>query len=428
MNVRESSPIQRLILTNLAWFGASLLVAFMVWMIAVAQTDPFEQWRMAERVPIRISPDSGLIVTNLDDISTTASLRLRAQQSMRPLIAVDDILVWADLSGLGPGEHTIQLQYRVAPQRNAVVLDISPRQITVDLELEESKLIPVTEELTSEPALAYSLEGITFDELLVTVRGPESLVSQVVEAHVPLDLAGMRVQFEDDVRPIPVDADGNPVQGVTLEPSSVHVDVNIQPRSDVREVRVQPNIVGELPDGYVLTGTFDYEPKVVVVSGPANLLEAMPGTIFTQPIDLSSRTSSFSVDVALELPDPRLVLLSGGVVTVTVGVDTQMTTRQFDRLPVDVIGEREGLTYRLAAEEVTVLITGAQPIVESLSAQDVSVIVDVSSFTAPGTYQLSLSASIGRGQSAVTIALLPEGIDVEILPAATPEITPEATP
>jgi YbbR domain-containing protein len=413
--------LRRLVINNVLWFTGSLVLAFLVWMLAVTQSDPFEQWRMAERIAIRLTPDSGLIITNLDDITTTASMRLRAQRSMRSLVATDDILVWADLSGLGPGEYTVPLQYSIAPERRAAVVDISPRQITVRLELEEAKLVAVNETLTSEPALAYSLESITFDARQITVRGPQSLVSQVVEAQVPLDLGGMRVAFEDDVRPLPVDVDGNVVDGVTLEPSSVHVSVNIQARADVREVRVQPNIVGQLPDGYVLTGAFDYSPQVVVVSGPPALLANMPGTVFTTPIDLSNRTSNFSVDVALELPDERLVLLTGGVITVSVGIDTQMTTRQFDLLPVEIIGEREGLDYRLATQEVTVLITGAQPIVDSLTAQDVSVVVDVSGLDAPGTYQLSLSASIGRGQSSVTIALLPEGIDVEIAAAGTQE-------
>jgi YbbR domain-containing protein len=422
--VGEAPLWRRVIIGNLLWFTGSVVLAFLVWMIAITQADPFEQWRMAERVPIRLTPDSGLIITNLEEITTSASLRLRAQRSMRSLIAVDDILVWADMAGLGPGEYTLPLQYRIAPERRAAVVDISPRQITVRLELEQARLVPVNEELVSDPALAYSIEAIVFDERQITVSGPESRVSQVVEAHVPLDLAGMRVAFEDDIRPIPVDADGNPVDGVTLEPSSVHVSVNIQPRSDVREVRVQPNIVGELPEGYVLTGTFDYDPQVVVVSGPAALLATMPGTVFTAPIDLSQRTSSFAVDVPLELPDTRLVPLTGGFIHVSVGIDTQMTTRQFDQLPVEIIGERAGLDYRLATEAVTVLITGAQPIVEALLPQDVSVIVDVSGLTAPGTYQLSLGASIGRGQSAVTIALLPDGIDVEILPEVTPETTP----
>lgn len=425
--MRQTISRRSTIINNLLWFLGSLVLAFIVWMFAVTQSDPFEQFRLVERVPIRIAPDAGLIVTNAADISTTAAIQLRAQRSVRQSLAPDDVNVWVDLSGRGPGEHTIPLQYRVVPERNAFVTSITPRQLTVRLELEQSKLVPVREIVTSEPALAYTLESIEFDARQVTVTGPESRVSQVVEVQVPLDLAGMRVAFEDDVRPVAVDVDGNTVPNVTLEPSVVHATVDIRPRADVREVRVQPNVVGELPNGYVLTGFFEYEPNVVVVSGPTEVLNELPGTFFTEPIDLSERRSSFEVSVRVELPDPSLVVITGGVINVEVGVQAQTTTHQYDRVAVNIIGQRAGLNYELATNEVTVLITGPQPVLADLAQGNVTALVDVSQFSAPGTYQLEPSASIGSGQSAVSIQVLPEQIDVEISVAGeTPEVTPES--
>lgn len=425
--MRQTFSWRSTVINNLLWFLGCLVLAFIVWMFAVTQSDPFEQFRLPERVPIRITPDEGLIVTNASDISTTAAIQLRAQRSVRESLAPDDVLVWVDLSGLGPGEHTVPLQYRVVPERNAFVTSITPRQLTIRLELEQSKLVPVRDVVTSEPALAYTLNAIEFDARQVTVTGPESRVSQVVEVQVPLDLAGMRVAFEDDVRPIAVDVDGNTVSGVTLEPAVVHVTVDIQPRADVREIRVQPNVVGELPEGYVLTGFFEYDPNVVVVSGPTEVLNDLPGTFFTAPIDLSERRSSFEVSVPVELPDPRLVVITGGVINVEVGVQAQTTTHQYDRVAVNVIGQRAGLNYELATTEVTVLITGPQPVLADLEQSDVTALVDVSAISAPGTYQLTPSASIGSGQSAVSIQVLPEQIDVEIsVAAATPEATSES--
>ena len=128
---------------------------------------------------------------------------------------------------------------------------------------------------------------------------------------VPVSLEGQRSAFESDVRPVPVDADGNTVTGVTLDPQSVHVTIPVEARSDVREVRVQPNIVGELAEGYVLTPAFDYNPKTVVVKGPAAVLANLPGTFFTAPISLSDKTSSFEVTVPVELPDSRLTVVTG---------------------------------------------------------------------------------------------------------------------
>jgi YbbR domain-containing protein len=218
-----------------------------------------------------------------------------------------------------------------------------------------------------------------------------------------------------------VDADGQPVAGVTVDPQTVHVHIDIEPRSDVREVRVQPNIVGELAEGYVLTPAFDYTPQTVVVSGPAEVLESLPGTFFTAPISLSDKTSSFETTVPVELPDPRLVIVTGRTVTVTVGIDTQTITRQFDNIPVELIGQKTDLEYHTITSEVTVLVTGPQPLLNELNVNDLSVLVDVSGLNAGDNAQLVPDASIADGELVVTTSVLPALIDVQAVAQATAE-------
>jgi YbbR domain-containing protein len=417
--MQNEPTLRRIILTNLMWFLGSLVLAFVIWLIAVSQSDPFVQWRLSERVPIRVTPDPGLIITNQSDFPSNASVQLRGQRSVQQLLAPDDVLVWADLSNLGPGEHTVQLDSRVA--RQASVVGISPSQITVRLEVEEAQLKPVRVDIVSQPPLIYSAGEPVLDVHQVEVSGPASRVAQVVEALVPVPLEGQRTAFEDDIRVMAVDADGRQVAGVTVDPQTVHIHIDIEPRSDVREVRVQPNIVGELAEGYVLTPAFDYTPQTVVVSGPAAVLESLPGTFFTAPISLSDKTSSFEITVPVELPDPRLVVVTGRAITVTVGIDTQTITRQFDNIPVEVIGQRTDLEYHTITNEVTVLVTGPQPLLNELISSDLSVLVDVSGLNAGDSVQLAPDASIADGEVVVTTSVLPALIDVQAVVQATTE-------
>ncbi len=416
--MKTQRTLRQMIVTNLIWLIASLVLAFVVWMLAVSQSDPFETWRVSN-LPIHVAPDEGLIITNQSDISSTAWVQLRAQRSVHQLFASDDVVVVADLSGLGPGEHTVQLDARLA--RQASVVGISPRQITVALEVEESQLKPVTVNITSQPPLVYSVGEPQVDPLQVQVSGPESRVAQVVEVDVLVSLDGQRSTFEDDVRLVPVDADGNTVTGVTLNPQTVHVSVPVEARSDVREVRVQPNITGELAEGYVLTRDFDYNPKSVVVKGPASVLANLPGTFFTAPISLSDKTSSFSVTVPVELPDSRLTVVTGRTVTVTVGIETQTVTRQFDHIAVEFIGSKTELEYHTVTTEVTVLVTGPQPLLNQLSENDLSVLVDVSDLASGESVQLAPLVSITDGVDVITTSVLPALIDVEARPLATVE-------
>jgi len=408
--MQNQPTLRRVILTNLFWFLGSLILAFIIWMIATAQSDPFEQWRLSG-IPIHVSPDAGLIITNQGEFQTTASVQLQAPRSVEQLLVPDDVIVWADMTGLGPGEHTIQLQAKTA--RQAAVVSISPLQVTVKLETQESQLKPVRVNITSQPPLVYTVSDPALDVLQVTVSGPQSKVAQVTEVVAQVSLQNQRSSYEDDIKVIPVDADGHMVSGVTLDPQTVHVTIDIEPRSDVREVRVQPNITGSLAEGYVLTAAFDYDPKTIVVSGPAAVLDNLPGTFFTDPINLSDKTSSFQVTVPVELPDPRLVVVTGRTVTVNVGIDTQSITRQFDHIPVEFIGGKTGVDYHTVTNEVTVLVTGPQPLLSQLVANELSVLVDVSGLKPGDSTQLAPVASILDSSTVVTTSVLPAQIDVE---------------
>jgi len=202
----------------------------------------------------------------------------------------------------------------------------------------------------------------------------------------------------------------------------IHVTVEISPRSDVRELRVLPDLIGQLPEGYVLAPTFDYEPTSIIVSGPSEVLAALPDTILTTPIDLSGRRQDFVVEVTVQLPDPRLLILSGRTIRVSVGVTAPTTTRQFDRIPVEIIGLREGLTAQLLPQEVTVLVTGSQPLLTTLTQDSVRVAVNLGALTAPGTYRVDPLASVDA-DGELSIAVLPDEIDVQLSAAA--ESTPE---
>jgi len=224
--MQKSNSLNHIIVENLLWFLGSLGIALLVWLIATAQLDPVEEFRLREPIPIRVTPDPGLVMTNEEDFARTASVLVRAQQSVRELLAADDIIVWADLAGLGPGEHVVELQWNVA--RRASVVDISPRQITVNLEELASKLVEVRADLVGEPPAGYIVSGEpTFDINQVTVTGPRSRVEQVAAAAVEIDLDGQRITLDDVARPVPVDADGNPVPEVTVDTQIIGVTVPI---------------------------------------------------------------------------------------------------------------------------------------------------------------------------------------------------------
>jgi YbbR domain-containing protein len=217
-------------------------------------------------------------------------------------------------------------------------------------------------------------------------------------------------------RLVAVDVDNVVVEGVMLSPDTVNVTVPIRQRPDVREVSVQPNLLGvdDLPLGYLFT-SLSYEPRSVLVSGSPDLLDSLPETFFTAAIDLSNRTSDFEVSVPVVLPARELVILSGQTITVSISIAAQTASRQFDDVPIEIIGLSEGLEATLSPASVTLLITGPQPVLSDIVARDVRVILDLNNLAAGG-YQLTPQPALAQGlPNGTTVSVLPASIDVQIV-------------
>jgi YbbR domain-containing protein len=412
-------------LGNILWFVISLILAFSIWVIATFQINPIREERVSQPIPIQIWLDDGLIVTERSRES--AIVTVRAQESILPQIAPEDVILIDNLRGLAPGEHTVDLQAQLPPTLRAVVSDISPRRIRVETETLSEQLVPVEAVITADVPTGYERDEPAFDITQVRISGPSSAVSRVSRAAVMLDLAEQQVGFETVLRITPMDEQGTAVNGVTIEPASVTVNVAIRQSANFLTVRITPNInASTLPAGYFLT-SLSYTPQTVLLTGAADVLATLPATLRTAPIDLTGRTEDFEVAVNVELPNNEVFVVSGESIMVSVGIDALTASRSFEIVSVNIIGLTEGLQANLSPDALSVLVTGPQAVVDNLTLEDVRLVLDLTGLPV-GNYQLTPTVSIsGGGIRQEDIVLLPTLIDVTIA-AGTPEPTPESTP
>ncbi|MBC7870950.1 MAG: hypothetical protein H7Y09_08935 [Chitinophagaceae bacterium] len=391
---------------NLFWFAASLALALMVWIVATMQADPISE-RAFSGIAVQIEPDTGLLIVGTPPRPVT--VLVRAQQSVLSLLTSQDITVHADLAGKGPGTYAVELDVQVA--RRAVA-DTRPRQTSVTLEEIQSRLVEVRPNITLEPPLGFQREAPTFSASQVLVSGASSQVQRVVAVRVTSDLSQQRTTLQEDAQVIAIDAEGNSITDVTLEPQSVRVTVPITRREDVREVSITPNIdTGSLADGYIIT-SLGYEPQTVFVSG--NLTQ-IPDSLFTQRISLANRTQDFEITVPVVLPGAGLLILGQQDVIVSVGISALTITRQFENIPVAIIGLAEGLEAQPVTTQVTVLITGPQAELQLLEPEDLQVVLDLNSLLAD-TYELTPVVSNSQGPLDLeNVSVLPATIGVTIV-------------
>ena len=424
------SANRQAILNNLFWFLSALILAVWVWFTAITDQNPINETRFTS-IPVQIAPDDGLIVTNTP--TNTVRVNVRAQQSVLDNLRRDDVVVQATLAGLSSGTHIVPLTASVAQTDDTsfrnVIVDTLPSQITVVLERVETQLRDVTIEVVGEPPI-----GFTYDpnELLPSIRqveisGASSLLPTVASVVGELDLSNERNTTSIDVRLTPVDANGNPVGGITLNPLNARVSVDVSQRDDVRQVSVRPDIqIGTQPEGYTLA-TFSAQPQTIFIGGNPDDLASLPSVFFTEPIDLTGRTESFEVSVAVLLPnDDVFIVGSENRVDVSIGIEAQIASTQFNNIPIAWIGIEEDQQVQIIPETVSVVLTGPEAIVDNLTADNIQVLLDLNGY-ANGNYDLVPSVIVNQGAiSQENTTLSPSIINVII--TANAEVTEVPTP
>ena len=402
---------------NIAWLIASVFLATGVWYIAVTSADPITR-RQFTAIPVQIVQDDSTVLTN--NPTRFATVTIQAPQTLVSSRRADDVIVRADLRGLGAGTHTVQLEVTVAlPQsekRQRVVAQTQPAQITVELEQKESFQKPVEIIISSPPPIGYTNDEPEPDIFQALVSGASSVVSEVVSVHGVLDLSNDRNPVQSDIRLFAVDADDERVEDVTVEPQTASVSVNITRRDDVKQVSVRPNIlVGTQPEGYTLS-TFSYEPQTIFIGGAPEQLQQLPDTFLTVPISLQDRLADFEVVVPVQLPDDDIFVIGGeNSITVDISIVPQIAVSQFDNITVERIGLTEDYSVAIAPQTVSVIINGPSAFVEELKATDIQVIVDLNGLT-PGRYDLTPLIVINQGDlSEENALLLPAVVNVEII-------------
>lgn len=405
--------------SNLGTLILAIILALAVWITASQEQNPVEERTMDAPVPIQIAGlEPGLVITN--DIPTETVLRMRAQADTWLSLSQQDVAVSADLSGLGPGTHQVELNIELFAQ--AIAVSANPAQIRVILDEEVSREFPIELVSTGRPPLGFRAGNPIFDPPIITVTGPESVVEQVVAVQTTTAVVnGLREDYNGQLQLIPVQRTGEPVEGVTLSTSIATVRLPITQVEGFKDVAVRVVTEG-LPDrGYYVTGPA-VTPSVVTLQGEPETIDTLPLLINTLPININGLTEDLTTEIGLALPEG--ITAEPATVRVTISVAAQQGGRTF-LIPVGASSPGEGLSVALTPSEVEVFLSGPLPIIDRLNISSLSASVDLTGLGV-GTYQLQPRVVLNEGAGVFIESIQPGLIEVQILPEELDEneITP----
>lgn len=241
-----------------------------------------------------------------DGLLTRVDVRVRGPKSMVRSLDPKDLAYPLDLSGLGPGENSIQLKPENVTVSNALeIMEVSPPRVTMKVEQIVEKNLPVEVRWEASLDPNYELKRTAARPTMVAVRGPESAVSGlesvptetvdvssakpgVIRSEVGLILdevieagpseVGVTLVFgvkrEDIWIKIPVTVSAP--EGVQAEPRPATVQLEVNKPVTLSEIDLKDAVTAEVRLGRDVKQVNDVFPYHVVLPDEVSLLKSVP--------------------------------------------------------------------------------------------------------------------------------------------------------
>ena len=396
----------------------SVLLAFVVWFIAIDQENPMIRQEYEEPILIELR-NMGPGLQSVQDLTNrTAVLTLRAPQRTLDALQVDDFSAVIDLANLTAGSYEVEVEV-TALNPDVEIIALEPRQLRVQLEPVISRFVPIEVEVMDSAAFGYDWQEPLSEPLEVEISGPRTLVSQVRSVIATVFLRNAKSQVEQ-VRPlIARNAQNLEVARVKIDPGTARIVVPVVQPPGRKEVVVRADVKGLPSPNYRLTGV-NVEPQTIVLSGSPSALREVPGFVETTPLDIEGATDDVRESLPLILPENVSSLQVS--VQVTVGVAPLESSLTVTRHPV-VQGAGDDMRITVSLEEVEVIVSGPLPRLELLGPEEVRVLLDLTGLL-PGSHLVEPTVVVPEG--IVEQGVIPEAIEVLIESLITPTAT--ATP
>jgi YbbR domain-containing protein len=406
--------------TNLRTFLWALALALAVWVAAVTSADPDEVH--AYPLPIKIEvvgQDPGLIISG--DMPQTVGVTLRAPRSVWDQLNAhpESVRAILDLSGLSAGQHELPLQIQVSI-RPVRIISANPSNILLTLEPLLTRSLPIDLNLSGQPAIGYQAGNTSMDQNEAIVAGPKSQVEKVKRLIVSLNLDGIRSSVNQSLNIQAVDENNTPITGLTIHPETVKVSLPVSQQGGYRDLAVKVIVHGQVANGYRLNNISVFPPVVTVYSSDPAVVNALPGAVETQPLDLQDVNDNLTTRLQLNLPQ-GVSVVGEQTVLIQAGVSPIQSSLTLSGEKVEVIGLSAGMTAQVSPNTVDVILSGPLPLLDTLTRQDVQVTVDVTGLDI-GTHQLTPKVNVLITNVNVE-SLLPGTVEVIITPGPLPTPT-----
>lgn len=381
-----------------------------IWSYVIEQTNPTARPEI-DSIPLRIEGlPTGMAIVGTPPSSVSAVVQTTAEQQAG--LDADSFQAVVSLSDLASGLHKLPVTVNSAVSPLEII-SVQPASISLELAAIISQTVAVSVDVLDEETVSVAYEVSSrpmVSPAEVSITGPEPLVAQVSQVQASLSVLNATTTVRS-LRPLQaLDENGRVINGVTVDPAQAQVTLIIAGRSDARDVGIRAITDGVPPEGYWMS-SLTTAPASVTLQGEPQLLADVNGFVDTLPVDVSQAVGPLTVQMPLNLPQGVTAVDSAGKPVQTVTITANIEARSGDLLltrPVNLVGERDGVSAAVAPERVDLLLSGPLPTLREIEANPelVQIVLDVA----------RLVPIEGQSYEVTPQVTVPEGIKVQLTP------------
>lgn len=358
----------------------SVAIAFGLWLFVITVEQPESEMTYYD-IPVVLQNEDILAERGLMIVSDrpTVTLLLSSTRTNLNQLNENNINVIANANSIvtaGTHELTYNVSYPGNIPAGAVTRKSSrPDMVTLKVENKIIKQVPVMLEYTGavDEGLLADKENVVLDNAFIEVSGPESVVNQITQAKILVDLAGQTQTIVAECPYTLCNEAGEPVdsQWVTTNVEVVNLTLTIQ---QVKEVRLHVNVV----DGggaTALTSSISVEPRTIQVTGSEALLAGLD-VLELGTINLGEIAEATTINLPITLPEG--VTNETGIAEAVVDVKfPNLQTVSLSLNDITLINIPTGMEAELVTQMLEVKLRGPVSLMETIKPEDVAITVDL---------------------------------------------------
>ncbi|OON91564.1 MAG: hypothetical protein ATN32_10355 [Candidatus Epulonipiscium fishelsonii] len=417
--------------TNLMWKLFSLAVAALLWLIVINTQNPILP-KQINNFPITIKgisqiEEKGYVILNQEELEkmTIDIDIIGGRLEVDELVKNKNDLINSTLD-LTPFATFLTDQSEKVERAvviNTIVLidevtveGTSPKIVNVIFEKEASKTLPIEYEIIGED----KDKGSPIIKTLmsqVTVTGAKSIIENLDKAVIEINLSEFNKDNMRQTLPINIiDVGGNIAENVRSSIKDVDV---IIPIGKEKFVPIEPQFTGALPNEYIKTNTI-LSPRQVKVVGDEEVIDELQ-SLKLEPISLDNKIYSITQEAEILLPEGvEIVDRVDDSVIVTLEIQKEKTHEfviDTSNINFDVIGLKEGLTFDIIENQITLTLSGTTEMLLEFNESKVNAQIDFSGLN-EGEYSIPIEIEL---KNYLRVTNPPVMIDVRLKPISLEE-------